>query len=192
MGDEMAYIPVPEGLPGIRGLLAFSPETAAPMGELAEVLLRGPNSLSRADRELVGAYVSRLNGCQYCASCHGAIAAEHAGGTEADYAVVGAVEADAEHAPISAKMKALLAVAAHVQQSGRAVTTADIERARREGATDREIHDVVLIAAAFCMFNRYVDGLGTWQPDDPAFYREAGRHTADLGYVNRRYAPVTK
>jgi hypothetical protein len=89
-------------------------------------------------------------------------------------------------------MKALLAVAAHVQQSGRAVTAADIERARREGATDREVHDVVLIAAAFCMFNRYVDGLGTWQPDDPAFYREAGRLTADLGYVNRRYAPVSR
>ena len=98
---------------------------------------------------------------------------------------------DLESAPISAKMKAFLAIAAKVQQDGKLVTSADIDRARREGATDREIHDVVLIAAAFCMFNRYVDGLGTWQPDNPAFYREAGKRTAELGYVNRDYsAPV--
>ncbi|MGA2051532.1 MAG: carboxymuconolactone decarboxylase, partial [Terracidiphilus sp.] len=78
--------------------------------------------------------------------------------------------------------KALLAIAGKVQQDGKLVTTADVEAARKYGATDLEIHDTVLIAAAFCMYNRYVDGLGTWQPSDPEMYAQMGRHLADEGY----------
>ena len=184
----MAHIPLPDGLPGIRGLLTYSPTTAKPMGDLAEVLLRGPSTLTKGEREMIAALVSYRNTCHFCQSVHSAIAAEHFGGTDADYALVDLVKQDVESAPISAKMKAFLAIAAKVQEDGKLVTSADIDRARREGATDREIHDVVLIAAAFCMFNRYVDGLGTWQPDNPAFYREAGQRTAELGYVNRDYS----
>ncbi len=187
----MAHITLPDGLPGIRGLLTFSPETARPMGELANLLLRGPSPLTLAEREMVAAHVSARNDCFYCDRCHTAIAAEHLGGSEADYALLEQVRRDPERAPISSKMKALLAIAGKVQQDGKLVTPEDVERARGEGATDKEIHDVVLIAAAFCMFNRYVDGLGTWQPDDPPFYREAGRLTAERGYVNREpYRPL--
>jgi uncharacterized peroxidase-related enzyme len=161
------------------------------MGELAEVLLRGPGTLTRAEREMVAAHVSYRNNCHYCQSCHTAIAAEHLGGSDDDYALVDRVKRDVESAPISEKMKALLVIAGRVQQDGKLVTDADIQRARRAGATDLEIHDVVLIAAAFSMFNRYVDGLGTWQPDDPPLYRHYGKLNAALGYVDRDYtAPV--
>ncbi len=186
----MAHITLPEGLPGIRALLAYNPSTATPMGELAEVLLRGPSTLSRAEREMIAAHVSFRNACHFCQSAHAAIAAEHLGGEEADYALVQQVQRDAEHAPISDKMKALLVIAGRVQEDGKLVTTGDIERARQQGATDQEIHDTVLIAAAFCMFNRYVDGLGTWQPEAPELYRQGGKRTAELGYVNRTYEPV--
>jgi uncharacterized peroxidase-related enzyme len=186
----MAHINLPEGLPGIRGLLAFSPATAKPMGELAEVLLRGTNTLTRAEREMIAAFVSYRNRCHFCQSCHAAIAAEHLGGADGDYAIVSAVQQDAETAPVSDKMKALLAIAGLVQQDGKLVETEHVDRARRHGATDQEIHDTVLIAAAFCLFNRYVDGLGTWQPDDPAMYRQSGKLTAELGYLNRTYTPV--
>ena len=184
----MAHIKLGDGLPGIRGLLVYNPATAKPIGELAEVLLRGPSTLSRAERELIATHVSFRNDCHYCQSCHGAIAAEELGGADVDYALVDQVKQNAETAPVSAKMKALLAIAGHVQQDGKRVTAGDVERARREGATDQEIHDAVLIAAAFCMFNRYVDGLGTWQPNNPAFYREVGKRTSELGYVNRDYS----
>jgi uncharacterized peroxidase-related enzyme len=189
----MAHITLPDGLPGIRGLLVYSPETARPIAELTQTLMRGPGTLTLAEREMVAAVVSARNQCHYCRSAHAAIAAAHLGGAAEDYAVVDQVQQDAECAPISAKMKALLAIAAKVQQDGKLVTAADVERARTEGATDREIHDVVLIAAAFCMFNRYVDGLGTWQPDDPTFYREAGRLTAERGYATREpYQPLQR
>ena len=189
----MPHIDLADGLPGIRGLLAFSPATAAPMGALAEVLLRGPNSLTRAEREMIAAHVSFRNKCHYCRSCHGAIAAEHLGGSEADYALLEAVQREPEHAEISGKMKALLAIAGLVAIDGKQVTADVVDRARREGARNQEIHDTVLIAAAFCMFNRYVDGLGTWQPEDPALYRGYGKLNAELGYVNRVYTtPVEK
>lgn len=176
----MAHIPVAADLPGIRGLFAFRPETAAPMNELVEILLRGPSSLSPGERELIATYVSSQNDCQYCHTIHGAIAAAHLGGNEA---LVEQVRRAPGEAPVSSKLRALLAIAGKVQKGGRRVTDADVAAARREGATDLEIHDTVLIAAAFCMYNRYVDGLATAIPDDPAWYRERGRKVAEIGYV---------
>jgi uncharacterized peroxidase-related enzyme len=178
----MPHIPLPEGLPGITGGFAFRPETARPMRELAEVLLRGPNSLTSGEREMIAAFVSSRNDCHFRQASHSAAAAHHLGGS---YAAVDAVKRDYQTAPVSAKLKALLAIAAKVQQSGTHVTTGDVERARAEGATDIEIHDAVLIAAALCMFNRYVDGLATLTPVDPAAYDEMGRRMAEQGYVQR-------
>jgi uncharacterized peroxidase-related enzyme len=175
----MAHISLPEGLPGISGVFAFRPETAKPMRELAHMLLHEPNSLTPGERELIATYVSSQNDCYFCQTSHGAAAAAHLGGND----VVNCVKADFESAPVSAKLKALLAIAGKVQQDGKLVNAEDVERARREGATDIEIHDTVLIAAAFCMYNRYVDGLGTWQPEDPGMYAQMGQHLAEHGYL---------
>ena len=175
----MAHITLRDGLPGIRGLLAFRPETATPISELADVLLHGPGPLTPAERELIGACVSALNECEYCQRSHAAIAACHLRGDEA---LVDAVLRDAEAAPITPRLKALLAIAARVQRNGQLVRDEDVARARTHGATDLEIHDTVLIAAAFCMFNRYVDGLATWTPADAEGYRERARHVAEHGY----------
>jgi hypothetical protein len=73
------------------------------------------------------------------------------------------------------------------------VTSDDVAHAREQGATDTEIHDTVLIAAAFCMFNRYVDGLGTTQPRDEEMYRQRGKWIARDGYVevSKEYLPAT-
>jgi uncharacterized peroxidase-related enzyme len=184
----MAHIQLPEGLPGILGPLAISPETAKPLLELAEVLLRGPNTLTSADRETIATYVSSQNDCRFCQLSHGAAAAEQLSG---NYELIDRVKSDYDSAEISEKLKALLAIAGKVQRGGKYVTGEDVERARRLGATDKEIHDTVLIAAAFCMFNRYVDGLGTWQPADPQAYREMGQRMARVGYVRaNREEPV--
>ena len=176
----MPHIPLSPDLPGIRAAMAFRPETARPLNALVEILLRGPSTLTRGERELIATYVSSRNCTQYCHNIHGAIAAAHLGGNEM---LVKQVKADFTQAEISPKLKALLFIAGKVQQDGKLVTAADVETARKAGATDLEIHDTVLIAAAFCMYNRYVDGLGTYQPDDPAFYRERGVRVARDGYV---------
>ena len=175
----MPHIRLRDDLPGMRALLAFRPDSARPIGELADVLLRGPGPLPPAERELVGAYVSALNECEYCQRSHAAIAACHLRGNEA---LVDVVLRDPETAPITPRLKALLAIAARVQRNGRLVRDEDVARARTHGATDLEIHDAVLIAAAFCMFNRYVDGLATWTPADTEGYRERARHVAEHGY----------
>lgn len=175
----MPYITLPEGLPGIRGPMAFRPETAKPLNELVEVLLRGPSTLTRGERELIATYVSSQNDCFFCQNIHGAIAAYHLGGNEK---LVLDVKRNYQGAEVSGKLKALLTIAGKVQQSGKQVEAEDIARARQEGATDLEIHDTVLIAAAFCMYNRYVDGLATWQPDDPEMYRARAAKTAREGY----------
>jgi len=185
----MPHIALPEGLPGIRGAMAFRPETAKPLNELVEVLMCGPSTLTPGERELIATYVSSLNDCYYCQTIHGAIAAAHLNGDEE---LVKRVKADFQHAAISGKLKTLLVIAAKVQRGGKSVTSDDIAHARSEGATDLEIHDTVLIAAAFCMYNRYVDGLGTIQPHDEALYRERGKQVAREGYisVSKTYLPA--
>jgi uncharacterized peroxidase-related enzyme len=176
----MPHIQLPEGLPGIVSALAFRPETAQPLLALAEVLLRGPNTLSSGEREMIAAFVSTQNDCYFCQTSHRAAAAHHLNG---NYDLVDAVRRDYQSAPVSAKLKALLNIAGKVQKGGKNVTPEDVARARAQGATDLEIHDTVLIAAAFCMYNRYVDGLATFAPSDPQLYHEMGARMAHEGYV---------
>jgi uncharacterized peroxidase-related enzyme len=166
--------------PGITGPLIYRPETAKPLLELAEVLLRGPSSLSRGERELIAAYVSGRNKCTFCSGSHSAVAAAH---LNEGMDLVEQVRTDLDHAPVSPKLRALLRVAAAVQLSGRNVTPELIDAARKAGASDLELHDTVLIAAAFCMYNRYVDGLGTLAPTDPDLYTHAAKRITEFGYV---------
>lgn len=165
----------------MRSLMAFSPETAIPMGELANLLLRTNEGLSMVERELIGTYVSYLNDCFYCQQSHGAIAVCYLdGNTE----LVEQVKKDYARADISDKLKTLLSIAASVQKGGKFVTLQQIEAAKAIGATDRDIHDTVLIAAAFCMFNRYVDGLASNTPTDLASYPLRAQQIAEKGYGN--------
>ncbi|MER6508478.1 carboxymuconolactone decarboxylase family protein [Nonomuraea sp. NPDC001636] len=180
MGACVPHIALDSDEPGIRGLFQFSPETAAPMNALAEVLLRGDSTLSRGERELIAAYVSGLNECRFCTASHAAFAAAQ---LPEGMALVDQVRADPGTAPVTPKLRALLAIAAAVQRSGRDVTDKLVAAARAEGATDKELHHTVLIAAAFCMFNRYVDGLGTFAPDDPAGYDLAAQRILTHGYT---------
>ncbi len=129
---------------------------------------------------MIATFVSSRNDCYFCQTSHRAAAAHHLGG---DYDLVDAVRADYRNAPVSSKLKALLTIAGKVQESGKAVSEEDIAHARSAGATDLEIHDTVLIAAAFCMFNRYVDGLATFTPVDPKLYDEMGARMAKQGYT---------
>jgi len=180
--NTMAHIQLNnEQLPGIVGLLNYRPETAKPLCELAEVLLRGPSTLTSGEREIIAASVSYWNNCHFCHTSHAAAAAAH---LKAGEPLIDDIKAGLKDTPVSDKLRALLAIARQVQQSGRNVTAESIEAAKALGATDIEIHDTVLIAAAFCMFNRYVDGLGTWAPQPNAAYLEMGEGMAHRGYVN--------
>jgi uncharacterized peroxidase-related enzyme len=182
--DVMAHIDLgvdEQKFPGIVGLMRFRPETAKPLNELAQVLLRGPHPLTPGERELIAAYVSGLNECTFCCSSHSATAAAQ---LDAGMPLVEQVRADLDSAPISEKLRALLRIAGTVREDGRKVTPELVEAARVEGATDVEIHDTVLIAAAFSMYNRYVDGLGTLAPEDPDRYAETARRILSTGYGN--------
>jgi len=181
----MAYIEVDKSLPGIRSLMAFSPETATPMGELANLLLRSNEGLSMAERELIAAHVSFLNDCFYCHQSHGEIAVCYLNG---DRDLVNKVKRDYTSAPVSDKLKSLLSIAASVQQGGKHVQPDQIEAAKAFGATDKDIHDTVLIAAMFCMFNRYVDGLAATTPSDLSTYPPRARQIAEHGYGNHVFS----
>jgi uncharacterized peroxidase-related enzyme len=181
----MPHININNDLPGIRGLMAFRPETAEPMGALANALLKDTQGLSAAERELIATHVSYLNDCFYCHNSHGEIACYYLDGNRE---LVDQVRKDYKHAPISGKLKTLLNIAAKVQHSGKSVTPEDVAAARDQGATDKDIHDTVLIAAAFSMFNRYVDGLAATTPTDLSTYPPRAKQVAEKGYGNHIFS----
>ena len=176
----MAHIAVPEGVPGIRSLVMFRPESGQHLYALAQVLLRGDSPLTEAERELIAAYVSSRNECKFCTDSHAA-AARYL--YKENKKVVDIVMDQYESAPISARLKALLNIAGKVQQNGKEVKPEDVKAARFAGANDRDIHDTVLIAATFSMFNRYVDGLASLTPTDQSIYSEMGKRLGERGYV---------
>jgi len=181
----MPHIEVNNDFAGIRSLMAFRPETAEPLALLADILLRDEEGLSRAERELIATRVSYLNDCFYCHHSHGELACVYLDGNRE---LVDKVRKDYQHADISDKLKALLTIASKVQESGKAVQPEDIAAARDAGATDKDIHDTVLIAAAFCLYNRYVDGLGATTPTDISTYGPRARQVAERGYGSHIYS----
>jgi uncharacterized peroxidase-related enzyme len=174
----MPYIPLEEHLPGITGLLEYRQDSAAPIRELTQILLRGPSTLSESDRELIATVVSTRNQCGFCSAAHTAAVNVLLGEANTSEKV----KENILTAPISNKLKTLLAIAVQVQQNGKKVTHETIKNAKDEGATDIEIHDTVLIAALFCLYNRYVDGLATVTPSQRDFYINLGQRLKDHGY----------
>lgn len=177
----MAYVALKdENSPGIVGLLQSFPDTGRCLVALAEHMLRRDTpALSMAEREIIAGYVSRLGNCEYCDLSHSEVGEAMLGKP----GLVAAAVCDPGDADLSLVMKTLLPIAAKVQRDPKSVTAEDVDHARRAGASDQEIHDTVLIAAAFCMFNRYVDGLGTAVPADRSAYQEGVERTIARGYV---------
>jgi uncharacterized peroxidase-related enzyme len=168
------------GAVGIRALIEFRPRTGKALLALAEALLRCDEGLTRGERELIAAFVSRGNGCEFCERSHAAVAFLELG---TDHHHVEVAVADPTAAPLGPKLHALLELAEKVRSDGRLVTDDDVQRARAAGATDVEIHDTVLIAAAFCMYNRYVDALRPPLPADAPSYVARARQVARVGYL---------
>jgi uncharacterized peroxidase-related enzyme len=175
----MPHIPLAEHLPGITGLLEYRLDTAIPIRTLTQILLRGESTLTPAERELIATVVSHGNQCTFCTSAHTAAANLLLG----EPTTAEQVKQDPAQAPVSEKMKVLLDIAKRTQQSGKKVTTGVVEQAKAAGATDLEIHDTVLIAALFCLYNKYVDGMASVTPADPAFYERLAERIVNHGYA---------
>ena len=179
----MAYIKTGVNQPGIVELLFYKGSTGKALSNLAHTLMHGPSSLSPGQREMIASYVSQLNDCEYCQHSHAASANSH---FEDGGDTMNCVFSNIETAPISQKMKRLLDIASKVSRSGRSVTSMDVKYAKEAGASDEDIHDAVLIASAFCMYNRYVDGLGTSKPQSFDEYNQMGYRMSTVGY---KYPP---
>jgi uncharacterized peroxidase-related enzyme len=176
----MAHIQVPNDAPGIVGLMLANPKTAIHLNALADsILCDETKNLTKAERETIASYVSYLNNCVFCSESHAEVANAHF--SKPNVAQQCWDQSTWHSLPL--KMQAILKVAGKVQKDPRLVNPSDITQMHELGLTDQDIHDVVLIAAAFCMYNRYVDGLGTWAPPrGDTSYKEMGKKLKEVGY----------
>lgn len=175
----MPYIRIDNAYPGIMGAAWFKPGTGKAMFDLAQRIMRGPSSLTRAERELIATFVSARNDCEFCTDAHAAVCESHLGRPIAREDVL-APDFRERQPP---KLRALLEIADRVRIDGRQVRAADVAAARAAGAGDEDIHDTVLVAAAFCMYNRYVDGLGLEPMRQRSEYLPLGALMARFGYL---------
>jgi uncharacterized peroxidase-related enzyme len=175
----MPYIPLESHLPGITGLLEYRKDSGQPIRELTQILMRGQSTLTEGERELIASVVSAGNQCTFCSSAHTATADLLIG----DHETSQKVKQDIATAPVSEKMKALLTIASLTGKGGKYVTAESIKNAKAAGATDIEIHDTVLIAGLFCLYNRYVDGLSTELPAENSYFDQLAQRLVNHGYM---------
>lgn len=183
----MPHVEIPSGLPGITGLLDAYPEPGLPIRDLTQFILRGPNTLTEGERELIASVVCTGNECQFCSNAHVITAARYVGSVEA----VNAILSDPFGGQVSDRIAHLLTIAGAVRSGGGNVTADMVDAARAAGATDIEIHDTVLIAALFSLYNRYVDGMNTDLPADSMYYEALADRLTTSGYVRREVANGT-
>ena len=186
----MPHISLDENLPGITGLLNYRQDTALPIRQLTQLLLRGESTLTEGERELIATVTSYGNQCKFCTAAHTAAADALLGERE----TADKVKHDPENAPVSEKMKYLLEIARKVQADAHTVSNELVDNAKHAGATELEIHDTVLIAALFCLYNKYVDGLASVTPTEPAFYNRLANILKNSGYMpsENRYASLNE
>ncbi len=173
---EKPYIELDQDFPGIVSLFMYDKEVASKLTAMGQTIMRRPRGLSIGERELIAAFVSKLNRCNFCYQSHAACAKEFL-----DPTFVSEVCLYHTSTGISNKMRSLLHVAMDVRSLDRELLEISIGEAKVAGATDEEIHDTVLVTAFFSMCNRYVDGLGaTFKESEP---EQGGISLAKYGYT---------
>jgi uncharacterized peroxidase-related enzyme len=181
-------------VPGIVAVMRLLPGLAVHLRGLADELLVNDvpgATLTRADRELLATAVSGANDCFYCMDSHGAFASELLRRTrtvEVDALVDGIKSGKSDG--VGAKMSALLRIARTVQRNPRSLTREDVAHALEVGATDEDTQLVVLIASAFCMYNRMVDGLRAKTPTSTDAYLARAAEIAEHGYSDARVKSI--
>ena len=180
----MAHVTLNSDLPGITGLLNTWPLPGEPIRDLTQYILRGENSLSEGERELIASMVCVGNSCQFCSNAHIAAAARYIGSKE----TVNAILQQPFGGEVDNRIAHLLEISGAVGISGSLVTESMIESAKQAGATDLEIHDTIMIAALFSFYNRYVDGLATDLPENESYYEMLADRLTTSGYVRKESA----
>lgn len=171
------FIKLDPKFPGIVSLFMFDKGVAKHLSAMGQELMRRPSGLSVGERELIAAFVSKMNECEFCYRSHKSCAFETL--ERPDWVGEFLERENSETLPM--KMRALMVYALHVSFLNRSELPKAVEACKKFGATDQEIHDVAAITAFFNMCNRYVDGLGT--TFEPGQEVEGGKSLAKYGYL---------
>ncbi len=173
----MAYLPsLPDDAVLLDVFRAY-PQTARPLLDYHQALLRGPSPLSEAERELIAAYVSGLNACRYCHGVHAATAKAF-GMPEG---TLGALLADVGTAPVTERMKPLLRYVGKLTLTPAKIIPGDAEAVLAAGWEEQALHDAVAVCGLFSLMNRLVEGLGITAGED--YFIAAARRLTGTGYT---------
>lgn len=175
----MAFITLDNTLQGMRQLLAYKPIIAGPMLALMEGVMRSNDGLSLGERELIASYISYLNDCRHCQIIHGEIAQCL---LNDDDFIMDTLRSNFKELKLNPRINAILNIVKCIHLGGKHVGASQIDAAKKIGITEMEIHDTVLISSMFCMFNRYIDGLGLESTDTELSFKQRAKQIAENGY----------
>jgi uncharacterized peroxidase-related enzyme len=153
------------------------PDTARPLLDYHELVMRGPSPFTVAERELIAAYVSGVNECGYCHGVHTATA-EAFGIPEG---LLEALLADLDTAPVDEKIRAVLRYVGKLTTAPARLTDDDAAAVLAAGWDERALHDAVIVCALFNFMNRMVNGLGI--KADESYFALSGKRLRDVGYT---------
>ncbi|RSL18175.1 putative peroxidase-related enzyme [Edaphobacter aggregans] len=159
-------------------LLAFDPEAAHHLVALSHTLMHKPGPLSAGLRELIAAYTSSLNNCEFCMKAHVAVASQLLG----DESLVWSVIDDLETSALAEKEKALLRFVQKVTLSPSSITAVDTQLLNQAGWDDASIFYTISACALFNFYNRWISASGVHPVSDEAFKR-LGSRMAVAGYA---------
>jgi len=152
--------------------------------EVEEAIMRWPSAFSPGERELIGAFCSKLNECTYCYSSH-SVAAKYLG---VDASVIEPLMADIDSAPVDDRLKPVFHYVKKLTLTPYKMVQADADRVFAAGWDEKALHDAIMVCCCYAFMNRLADGHGL--PSDPTLFEMRGKRHAEEGYV-AQYATET-
>ncbi len=173
----MSFLSYSRNFKGVADVFLRDPERYAPLLQFIEAVMAGESAITKAEREMIAAHVSKLNGCGFCLGAHKWTLAA----MDIPAHAIEAIEAGPDSEGVDERLRPLLRFATKLTQTPEQIGQADIDGLRAAGWSDQAIEDAINVVALFNYVNRLVDAFGI--KGDEAYFKQVGTALAKQGYA---------
>ena len=174
----MSYFSYSKEFSGVADVFLRTPTVYRPLFDFIETVMVGPSELTKAEREIIAAHVSKLNGCAFCMEAHKATLVA----LDVPETTVSTLEDGPDVNGISESLRQLLVFAEKLTRTPAAVRQDDVDALTRAGIAEQTVEDAINVVSLFNYVNRLVDAFGV--EGSPEYFKSVGRSLATNGYAH--------